>query len=299
MSYISSLEESLATSKFTITGELTPPKSASIDELLEGAKLIKDEVVATNVTDNPTSRVVMSTLATCHLIEEKVGLETIYQITCRDRNRLALQSDILAANALGIKNILVLTGDYITMGDHPEAKPVFDLDSAQLLWAIKIMQEEGVDLAGKKLHTPPKLFLGCAVNPGLDPLEPEIIRLEKKAEMGAKFAQTQCLYDANVLEKFMDQISHLDVKILVGITPLTSAGMAKWMIQNCPGVIIPEYMIKRLKEAEDKTREGINMMVEVVSKIASTKIAGIHVMVPERPDLVAETVRTIKAAAKF
>jgi len=296
MSFVSSLEKSLATSKFTITGELTPPKSASIEDVLDGARLIKNDVVATNVTDNPTSRVVMSTLATCHLIEKQTGLETIFQITCRDRNRLALQSDILAANALGIKNILVLTGDYITMGDHPEAKPVFDLDSVQLLWAIKRMQEEGLDLAGKKLKTPPKVFVGAAVNPGLDPIEPEIIRLEKKVDMGAKFAQSQCLYDPDVLEKFMDQISHLDVKILVGITPLLSAGMAKWMIKNCPGVIIPDEMIKRLKQTEDKVKEGIKMMVEVVSKIAPMKVAGIHVMVPERADLVAEMLKAIKAS---
>jgi len=207
-----------------------------------------------------------------------------------------LQSDILATNALGIKNILVLTGDYITMGDHPEAKPVFDIDSVQLLYAIKRMQEEGLDLAGKKLKTPPKLYVGAAVNPGLDPIEPEIIRLEKKVAMGTKFAQSQCLYDPTVLEKFMDQISHLDVKILVGITPLLSAGMAKWMVKNCPGVIIPDEMIKRLKGTEDKVQEGIKMMVEVVSEIASMGIAGIHVMVPERADLVAETVKAIKAS---
>lgn len=296
MSFISSLEKSLATSKFTITGELTPPKSASIEDLLDGAKLIKDDVVATNVTDNPTSRVVMSTLATCHLIEQHTGLETIFQITCRDRNRLALQSDILATNALGIKNVLVLTGDHIVLGDHPEAKPVFDLDSVQLLWAIQRMQEEGVDIAGKKLKTPPKLFVGAAVNPGLRPIEPEIIRLEKKIEMGAKFAQTQCLYDPNVLGEFLDQSSHLNVKILVGITPLLSSQMAKWMIKNCPGVIIPDEMIDRLKKAEDKEKEGIKMAVEVVSKIASMKIAGIHVMFPERADLVAATVKAIKAS---
>jgi 5,10-methylenetetrahydrofolate reductase len=138
--------------------------------------------------------------------------------------------------------------------------------------------------------------VGVAVNPGLDPIEPEIIRLEKKVAMGAKFAQSQCLYDPNVLEKFMDQISHLDIKILVGITPLLSAGMAKWMVKNCSGVIIHDEMIKRLKGAEDKVKEGIKMSVEVVSEIASMGVAGIHVMVPERADLVAETVKAIKAS---
>jgi len=294
MSFISHLHESLSTSRFTITGELTPPKGVNVNEVIEGAKALKDYVVAVNVTDNPTSRVVMSTLATCHLIEEKAGLETIYQITCRDRNRLALQSDILAANALGIKNILVLTGDYITMGDHPEAKPVFDLDSVKLLYTIKKMTEEGVDLSGKKLNQPPKIYVGAAVNPGLDPLEPEIIRLEKKVEMGAEFFQTQCIYDASVVDNFLSQISHLNVKILVGITPLMSAGMAKWMRKNCPGVIIPDYMIDRLKKAEDKIEEGIKMMVEVVKELSTMKISGFHVMVPERPDLVLRTVKAIR-----
>lgn len=297
MSFISSLHESLLTTKFTITGELTPPKGVDVSEVLEGARLIKDGVVAVNVTDNPTSRFTMSTLAVCHLIEENVGLETIFQVTTRDRNRLALQSDIIAANPLGIKNIVPMTGDYITLGDHPEAKPVFDLDSVQLVYAIKRMMEDGVDLAGKKLNQSPRLFIGAALNPGLDPIEPEIIKLKKKIAMGAQFFQTQCMYDIELLENFLNQITNLDIKILVGITPLSSAGMAKWMIKNCSGVIIPDSVIDRFKKVKKKDRveEGLKMMVEFVKEISTLKINGVHVMVPERPDLVARMVKNIRS----
>lgn len=301
MSFMSSLHKSLMTTKFTITGEVTPPKGANVDEVLEGAKLMMDDVVAVNVTDNPTSRFTMSTLATCHLIERKVGLETIFQVTTRDRNRLALQSDIIAANPLDIKNILVLTGDHITLGDHPGAMPVFDLDSIQLLYTVKRMMEEGVDLAGKKLNQPPKIYLGAALNPGIEPVEPEIIKLEKKIAMGAHFFQTQCMYNVEVLENFLNQIPNLDIKILVGITPLNSTGMAKWMIKNCPGVIIPDIMMQRLKNVkkEDRIEEGIRMMVEFVKEISTMKISGIHVMVPERPDLVTRMVKSIKSELKI
>ncbi|MFQ6105825.1 MAG: methylenetetrahydrofolate reductase, partial [Candidatus Hydrothermarchaeaceae archaeon] len=234
---------------FTITGEIDPPKGANRGVIVKQAKLLKKHVVAANVTDNPLGIVIMNTLAPCCIIQEE-GLEAIYQITCRDRNRIAIQSDILGAAALGIRNVLALTGDHPKLGDHPQAKPVFDLDSVQLTALLRKMVDEGKDMAGNKLDVAPKMHVGVALSPGVEPIEPEIVKFEKKIEAGAEFAQTQVVYETQTLEKLQDLVSHLELPILVGIAPLRSVGMAKFMAKNVPGVSVPEEMLKKLENAE-------------------------------------------------
>src|SRR3989338_3951722 len=204
--------EKIKQGKFLITSEIGPPKGIDLKETLEDAELIKNRVDAINVTDLQSSVMRIGSLAVCRLLKER-GIEAIFQLTCRDRNRLALQSDLLSAAALGIENALLLTGDYPTLGDHPEAKPVFDLGSVQLIEVARTLQE-GKDMKGNPLKGTPKFCIGAVVNPGADPLEPEIIKMEKKIESGAKFFQTQAVYDIELFRKFLDNIKHLKTTIL-------------------------------------------------------------------------------------
>src|SRR3989338_680251 len=197
-------KEKIQAGKFLVTSEIGPPKGIETKTLLEDAELIRNRVDAINVTDLQSSVMRLGSLAVCSLLKQK-GLEPIFQVTCRDRNRLALQSDILSAAALGIENILILTGDHPTCGDHPQAKPVFDLDSVQLLEAIKTLQS-GFDMAGKPLKGIPKFCVGAVVNPGAEPIEPELIKLEKKIRAGAEFFQTQAVYEVEKFKNFMDKI---------------------------------------------------------------------------------------------
>src|SRR3989338_4528413 len=196
-----SFTEKVETGKFIVTSEIGPPKGIDIKEMLEDADLVKNRVDAINVTDLQSSVMRLGSLAVCHLLKDR-GIEPVFQVTCRDRNRLALQSDLLSAAVLGIENILALTGDYPTLGDHPEAKPVFDLDSVQPLEVIKTLQE-GKDMKGNPLKGSPKFCVGAVVNPGADPIEPEIIKMEKKIEAGAKFFQTQAVHDIELFKKFL------------------------------------------------------------------------------------------------
>src|SRR4030043_2002341 len=228
-------KDKLQAGKFLVTSEIGPPKGIETKILLEDAELIRSRVDAINVTDLQSSVMRLGSLAVCSLLKQK-GYEPIFQVTCRDRNRLALQSDILSAAALGIENLLILTGDHPTLGDHPEAKPVFDLDSVQLLQVVGKLQE-GVDMKGNKLEgQAPKFCMGAVVNPGADPLEPQIIKMEKKIEAGAEFFQTQAVYDVKVFENFLNKTRHLKTTVLGGIVLLKSAGMAKYMNKNVAGV---------------------------------------------------------------
>ncbi len=291
MQVYSELMKSLKSGKFTITGEIDPPKGANRDKIIKQAKELKPYVVAANVTDNPLGIVFMGTLAVCAIMQNEVGLEAIYQVTCRDRNRIALQSDILGASALGIKNILALTGDHPKLGDHPQAKPVFDLDSVQLVRMIRRLRDEGKDLAGNELDVPPKVHIGVGISPGLDPLELEIIKFEKKVEAGAEFAQTQVVYDTKILEKLKDATSHLDIPILVGVAPLKSLKMAKFMQANVPGIRIPKEIMERLERAKDVKEESINITAELIREIKEMKFAGVHIMPVGMDEYVGEMIR--------
>ncbi|MDD5196152.1 MAG: methylenetetrahydrofolate reductase [Candidatus Omnitrophica bacterium] len=269
-------KEKLQSGKFAVTSEIGPPKGIDTKQLLEDAELIRTRVDAINVTDLQSSVMRLGSLAVCFLLKQK-GFEPIYQLTCRDRNRLALQSDILSAGALGIENLLLLTGDHPALGDHPEAKPVFDLDSVQLLQVVQKLRE-GSDMQGNKLiGEPPKFCMGAVVNPGADPLEPQIMKMEKKIVAGAEFFQTQAVYDLKVFENFLDKTKHLKTKILAGIVLLKSAGMARYMNKNVAGVSVPEDLIKEMEETKDKTAQSVEISSRLIKKLRPA-CDGVHIM---------------------
>ena len=271
-------KEKIQAGKFLVTSEIGPPKGIQTQVILEDAELIRGRVDAINVTDLQSSVMRLGSLAVCSILKQK-GFEPIFQITCRDRNRLALQSDILSAASLGIENILALTGDHTTLGDHPDAMPVFDLDSVQLLQVIKKLQE-GVDMNGNKLEgIPPKFCMGAVVNPGADPIEPQIIKMEKKLEAGAEFFQTQAVYDIKVFENFLSKIKHLKTTILAGIVLLKSAGMAKYMNENVAGVFVPQNLIDEIKSVskEERANKSIEIAARLIKEL-KPMCQGIHVM---------------------
>lgn len=275
----SNLKDALEKGNFAVTCEIGPPKGADDEEIRSAAEILKGLVDAVNVTDLQSSVMRLGSLATCHILKE-MGLDPIYQITCRDRNRLALQSDLLSAYVLGIRNVLALTGDFTNVGDHPQAKPVFDLDSVQLLWAIKRL-EQGYDVAGKKLTVKPSFFKGAVVNPSADTeaaFELQLIKMKKKIDQGAQFFQTQAVFDADIFEKFMERVSKMDVDvpILAGIILLKSERMANYMNKFVPGVYVPEPLIKKMEETEDKVSTCIEIAAELINKVKPI-CAGVHI----------------------
>jgi len=272
---MSSLEEAFKSGKFAVTAEVGPPKGVDIEEMLKDAELLRGRVDAINVTDQQSSVMRLGSLVTCHLLKER-GLEPVFQITCRDRNRIALQSDLLSAYVLGIENVLCLTGDYVSLGDHPDAKPVFDLDSVSLLMAAKKLRE-GYDLAGKELKGKPDFCLGAVVTPGAEPLEPQIIKMERKVRAGAQFFQTQAVYEPRRFEEFMGQVRHLNVPVMVGIVLLKSAGMARFMNKNVAGVHVPEDLIEEMDEATDRRQESIEIAARLIKEMKDL-CQGVHIM---------------------
>jgi len=272
---MSNLSEALKSGKFVVTAEVGPPKGVDIEEMLGDAELLRGRVEAINVTDQQSSVMRLGSLATCRLLEER-GLEPVLQMTCRDRNRIALQSDLLSASVLGIENVLCLTGDYVSLGDHPDAKPVFDLDSVSLLETATLLQQ-GRDLAGKELKGNPRFFLGAVVTPGANPLEPQIIKMEKKVKAGAQFFQTQAVYQPEEFEKFINQIKHLKVPVLVGIVLLKSAGMARFMNRNVAGVHVPEALIEEMDKAENKRQQSIEIAARLIRDMKDL-CQGVHIM---------------------
>ena len=269
------LTELFARGKFVVTSEIGPPKGVNVQEMLEVADLLKGRVDAVNITDQQSSVMRLGSLASCHLLKEW-GIEPVFQITCRDRNRIALQSDLLSAYALGIENVLCLTGDYVALGDHPDAKPVFDLDSVSLLVAAKRLQE-GYDLAGNELAGKPDFCLGAVVTPGAEPLEPQIIKMEKKVKAGAQFFQTQAVYEPRRFEEFMRQIEYLNVPVMVGIVLLKSAGMARFMNKNVAGVHVPESLIEEMEEATDRRAKSIEIAARLIKEMKDL-CQGVHIM---------------------
>jgi methylenetetrahydrofolate reductase (NADPH) len=269
------LTELFTDSRFVITSEAGPPKGVDTTKMLEEVDLLQGKVDAFNVTDQQSSVMRLGSLAVSLLLKQR-GAEPIFQLTCRDRNRIALQSDLLSAYALGIENILCLTGDYVSLGDHPQAKPVFDLDSVSLIGTASALCE-GHDLAGKELQGKPDFCIGAVVSPGADPLEPQIIKMENKIRAGAEFFQTQAIYDLDQFAEFMKQIAHLDVPVLGGIILLKSAGMARFMNRNVAGVHVPEQLINRMEEAEDKVAASIGIAAELVKGMKGL-CQGVHIM---------------------
>lgn len=269
-------KEKLKAGNFLVTSEIGPPKGIETGKILEEAELIRGKVDALNVTDLQSSVMRLGSLAVCSILKNK-GFDPIFQVTCRDRNRLALQSDLLSAAALGIENLLLLTGDHPTLGDHPEAKPVFDLDSVQLLQVAKKLQE-GFDMKGNKLDgAAPKFCMGAVVNPGADPLEPQIAKMEKKIQAGAEFFQTQAIYDIGTFEKFLNKTKHLKVPVSAGIVLLKSAGMAKFMNKNVAGIFVPDNLIKEMEETKDKVAKSVEIAARLIKEL-KPMCQGIHIM---------------------
>jgi len=273
-----SFREALESGKFLVTAEVGPGKGTDVEHLLKDAEIIKDRVDAVNVTDLQSSVMRLGSMAVCHLLKDK-GIDPIYQVTCRDRNRLALQADLLSGWVLGIKNMLALTGDHPTLGDHPKAKPVFDLDSVTLLEATSKLNS-GVDMAGKELKGAPDFLCGAVVNPGADneaALDLQIIKMEKKIEAGAKFFQTQAVYDLDVFEKFMKRVEGFGATVLGGIILLKSVGMARYMNKNVAGVFVPESLIDEMKASEDKAQASMNIAVRLIQGMKDL-CDGVHIM---------------------
>ena len=277
---MSKLSEKLQKSKFAVTAELFPPKGTDIKALLEKAAVIGPHVDAINVTDNQRASARLGSMVVSRFIKEK-GFEPVMQLTCRDRNRIALQSDLLSASALGIENILILSGDHPQNGECKEAKPVYDLDTPQLISTARLL-ETGADLSGKKLSGSPKFCIGAVVNPTAEPLDLLLMMLEKKASAGAVFFQTQPIFDVEQFRNFINKVKGMKgldsnaVKILPGVTLLKSGQFIKFL-QTLPGVNIPEYIVKRIESANDQLAEGIKICAETISELKKFS-DGIHIM---------------------
>lgn len=272
-------EEKLYSNKFLVTTEVGPPKGADVSEMVHHIDLLKDKVDAINVTDHQSSVMRFPSLGGCLLVKEHGG-EPILQVTCRDRNRLALQADLLLAYSRGIRNVLCLTGDSVDVGDHREAKPVFDLDSVQLLKMIKTM-ESGTDIAGNELKGAPKFCIGASVHPEADLVEPQLVKFDKKVAAGAQFFQTQGIFDLASLRRFMQYASQFNVKILAGIIVMASARMARYMNDNVPGIIVPQAIIDELATAEKGKglQRGIEIAARLIKTIKEENLChGVHIM---------------------
>jgi methylenetetrahydrofolate reductase (NADPH) len=273
-----SLKSQFEAGKFVVTAEVGPLKGTDTTEIKEVAELLRGKIDAANVTDQQSSVMRLGSLATCHLVKE-AGLEPVFQVTCRDRNRIALQSDLLSASVLGVENVLAITGDLPSLGDHPQAKSVYDLDSVQLLEVINRLNQ-GYDMMGNELQGKTDFYVGAVVNPGADTeaaFELQLIKMEKKIRAGAGFFQTQAIYDIDVFARFMRRAEGFGVPILVGIIPLKSAGMAKYMNKNVAGVSVPEALIELMAGAEDKARTGIEIAAGLIRELKGM-CQGVHIM---------------------
>jgi methylenetetrahydrofolate reductase (NADPH) len=265
--------------KFVVTSEVGPPKGFHLEKMLHEAEFVKGKVDAINVTDNQSSVMRLSSLAACKTLKDN-GFEPVFQLTCRDRNRLALQSEILSAALFGIENMLLLTGDHIKLGDHKNAKSVFDLDSVSLTYAVKKL-EEGVDLAGNKLDgEPPKFCKGAVVSPCAEPLDPQLFKMEKKIKAGIEFFQTQAVYEVDKFAEFIKRTKDFGVPIFVGIVILKNVGMAKYMNDNVAGIHVPDNLIEELRKDKEKTKSGQTGVEIAAGLIKDFKplCQGVHLM---------------------
>jgi 5,10-methylenetetrahydrofolate reductase len=285
------LQQKLSRGEFVVTAEVCPPKGCDCSLFVSQAEAISGIVDAINVTDNQGANMRISPLAASAILLQ-AGIEPIFQLTCRDRNRLALQSELLGAAALGITNILALTGDHISFGDHREGKAVFDLDSVQLLECIKQL-ETGVDFAGKKLTGTPLFFAGAAAAPEAEPFELTLYKLGKKAAAGARFFQTQAIFNPDKLSRFVHAVAPLEVKVIAGILLLKSAPMARFINKNIPGLRVPDEIIRELEESADPAATGI----EIACRLARTLkpcVNGIHIMAMGREETIPEIVASLR-----
>lgn len=292
----SHLKKVLKAGHFAVTAECGPPKGAEASVIKRKAKILKECIDSVNVTDNQTGVVRLSSLASCVLLK-KEGLDPVLQMVTRDRNRIALQSDVLGASVLGIRNILCLSGDHQSFGNQPQAKGVFDIDSIQFVQLVRQMRDEGKILGGEQLSEPPQLFIGAVANPFADPFAYRVVRLAKKVSAGAEFVQTQCIYNLNRFKEWMKGVADrgLDKKVYIlgGITPLKSVRMAEYMSKNVAGMDVPEEVITRLKGVppKDQRQEGIKIAVETIQALKEMEgVHGVHIMAIEWEDAVPQMV---------
>jgi methylenetetrahydrofolate reductase (NADPH) len=292
----SRLEKILAAGHLAVTSECGPPRGSNGDAIIKKAEMIKDYVDAINITDNQTSMTRLCSLASCIRLK-LMGLEPILQMVTRDRNRIALQSDILGAASFDIHNILCLSGDHQQFGDNPQGQNVFDLDSMQLIQTVRYMRDEGKFLGGDDIEQPPKMFVGAAANPFADPFEIRVRRFAKKIAAGVEFIQTQCIYNLEKFELWMEQARdrglHEKAYILAGVTPFKSAGMAKYMKKRVPGMDVPDEVVERMSGTpkEKQPEEGINICVESIQRLKEVEgVRGFHIMAIEWEEKVPEIV---------
>jgi len=288
------LERVLRAGRFAVTAEMSPPDSADPEEVYSRARVFDGYADALNATDGSGANCHMSSVGVCALLT-RIGYATVMQISCRDRNRIAIQGDVLGASAMGVANVLCLTGDGVQAGDQPDAKPVFDLDCMSLLETVRGMRDDGRFLSGRKLTNTPKLFLGAAANPFIPPLDFRADRLAKKVAAGAQFVQTQYCYDVPRLREYMARIRDLGllekVFVLVGVGPLASARTAVWMRDNVPGVHIPDSVVERLRKADKPKLEGRKLCMELIQEVREIEgVSGVHVMAYRQEDAVAEII---------
>lgn len=269
------LTERFKSGEFVVTSEIGPPKGVDVAKMLQEAELMRDRVHAINITDQQSSVMRLGALAVCKLLKDK-DIDSVFQLTCRDRNRIALQSDLLSASVFGLENVLCLTGDYVSLGDHPGAKPVFDMDSISLLQAAVALRD-GKDIADNELQGNPDFCLGAVVAPAADPLEPQIIKMEKKVKVGAQFFQTQAVYEPEKFEQFMNQVRHFGVPVMLGIVLLKSAGMARFMNKNVAGVHVPDSLIDEMDKAEDRVKKSIEIAARLTKEMKDM-CQGVHIM---------------------
>ena len=272
---MSKLSQELEAGRFAVTAEIVPPKGTNVQQTISTARLLWKFVQGININENPHAIMRISSLAVSHLLVES-GMEPVFHVTARDKNRLALQSELLGAAALGIENILVVAGDHQSLGDHKEAKPVYDLDSVQMLHMISTLMS-GKDLAGNPLDGTPTFFPGAVVHPQADIPELEIIKMEKKVAGGARFFQTQAIYDLDAFAAFMDQIKHLETKVLAGIVLLKSPRMGRFMNEKIPGIRVPEELIERLEKSSDVVDESLAIARELIAGCQDL-CHGVHLM---------------------
>src|SRR5881628_647945 len=289
------LKEALDRGVFAVTVEYNPPKGTNLDKLLASARSLLGRVHAVNVTDNTAAVLRAGSMSICRLLFE-MGHDPVMQMTCRDRNRLAIQSDLLSAHILGIRNILCLTGDYPTVGDHKDAKPVYDLDSVGIMQVIRVLNQ-GRDLAGHKLQGPTDLFIGAAITPEQDPPGPMLAKFEKKVNAGTKFFQTQAFYDVEKFKAFMRAVRKFPVKVLAGILVLRSAKMAEFMNANIPGVDVPQALIEELRAAGDERALDIGVQIAVrLIKDVRPYCDGVHIMAIKAVDRLPEILHKAELA---
>ncbi|MEM0286203.1 MAG: methylenetetrahydrofolate reductase [Candidatus Methanomethyliaceae archaeon] len=291
--------KALYNNSFVFTTEIEPKKTVNPEGIINLARKFKNHVIACNITDNPRAHAYMNSIAASYIIQREVGLETICHMTVRDRNRLALISDVLGACALGIKNILTITGDHTTMGDNPNAMPVYDIDSTQFIYMLRKMVDEGIDLAGNKIDGEVRVHIGAVGNPNANPFEPEILKIKRKINAGVEFIQTQIVFDVERAKRFIEELKAPPPFILIGIFPCNSYRMAEFIDKKVPGISVPnEYkeVLKKANENKEKIDESnIEYFSEMIKELKkTTRASGIHIMTIKYEDIVGKIIDSVK-----